>query len=295
MTAKAETADLFVIGGGINGCGIARDAAGRGLSVVLAEKGDLAQATSSASTKLFHGGLRYLEYFEFRLVREALVERETLLAAMPHISWPMRFVLPYSPDMRFESDTPTARLLGSGDAGDARPPAGLADPARAVPLRHPRRAEAPAADAHARPRHRPGRPAAQAASSGGPSSIPTAGSRTRAWSRSTRATPPRGARASSSRTRVVAARARRRALAGDDRGRARARRAPGARARQRRRPLGRRGAPRHRPRRHPGRRAAGAGQPHRHAAALRPRPLLLLPGDATGGSSSPSPTSRTSP
>ncbi len=103
--------DLFVIGGGINGCGIARDAAGRGLSVTLAEQGDLAQATSSASTKLFHGGLRYLEYFEFRLVREALQERETLLRAMPHISWPMRFVLPYHPDMRFEGDTPTSRLL----------------------------------------------------------------------------------------------------------------------------------------------------------------------------------------
>ena len=103
--------DIFVIGGGINGCGIARDAAGRGLSVTLAEMGDLAQATSSASTKLFHGGLRYLEFFEFRLVREALREREVLLAAMPHISWPMRFVLPYHPAMRFESDTPTSRLL----------------------------------------------------------------------------------------------------------------------------------------------------------------------------------------
>lgn len=103
--------DLLIIGGGINGCGIARDAAGRGLSVVLCEKGDLASATSSASTKLFHGGLRYLEYFEFRLVREALVERETLLRAMPHISWPMRFVLPYHKDMRFESDTPTSKLL----------------------------------------------------------------------------------------------------------------------------------------------------------------------------------------
>ncbi|HEX9857237.1 MAG TPA: glycerol-3-phosphate dehydrogenase [Paracoccaceae bacterium] len=103
--------DLFIIGGGINGCGIARDAAGRGLSVTLAEMGDLAQATSSASTKLFHGGLRYLEYFEFRLVREALEERETLLVAMPHISWPMRFVLPYHRDMRFEGDTPTSRLL----------------------------------------------------------------------------------------------------------------------------------------------------------------------------------------
>ncbi|PQO24331.1 glycerol-3-phosphate dehydrogenase [Rhodobacteraceae bacterium WD3A24] len=108
-----ETVDLFVIGGGINGCGIARDAAGRGLSVSLAEKGDLAQATSSASTKLFHGGLRYLEYFEFRLVREALIERETLLRAMPHISWPMRFVLPYHKEMRFENETPTSKLLNT--------------------------------------------------------------------------------------------------------------------------------------------------------------------------------------
>lgn len=104
--------DLFIIGGGINGCGIARDAAGRGLSVRLAEMNDLASATSSASTKLFHGGLRYLEYFEFRLVREALIERETLLRAMPHISWPMRFVLPYHESMRFDSETPTSRLLG---------------------------------------------------------------------------------------------------------------------------------------------------------------------------------------
>ena len=112
MNQRAEAPlDLFVIGGGINGCGIARDASGRGLRVALAEQGDLAEATSSASTKLFHGGLRYLEYFEFRLVREALEERETLLVAMPHISWPMRFVLPYHPSMRFESDTPTSRLL----------------------------------------------------------------------------------------------------------------------------------------------------------------------------------------
>ena len=109
---RVTATDLFIIGGGINGCGIARDAAGRGLTVTLAEQGDLAQATSSASTKLFHGGLRYLEYFEFRLVREALKERETLLVAMPHISWPMRFVLPLSPEMRFEGDTPTGRLVG---------------------------------------------------------------------------------------------------------------------------------------------------------------------------------------
>ncbi len=111
MGQKDEIYDLFIIGGGINGCGIARDASGRGLKVALAEMNDLASATSSASTKLFHGGLRYLEFFEFRLVKEALEERETLLKAMPHISWPMRFVLPYHPDMRFDSDTPTSRLL----------------------------------------------------------------------------------------------------------------------------------------------------------------------------------------
>ncbi len=109
---KKVVFDLFVIGGGVNGCGIARDAAGRGLSVALAEKGDLASATSSASTKLFHGGLRYLEYFEFGLVRKALREREVLLAAMPHIARAQRFVFPLSPEMRFEADTPTSRLLG---------------------------------------------------------------------------------------------------------------------------------------------------------------------------------------
>ena len=95
-----DLVDLFVIGGGINGAGIARDAAGRGLSVVLAEKDDLAQGTSSRSGKLVHGGLRYLEYYEFRLVREALIEREVLLNAASHIIWPMRFVLPHSPSDR---------------------------------------------------------------------------------------------------------------------------------------------------------------------------------------------------
>ncbi len=105
--------DVFIIGGGINGCGIARDAAGRGLKVGLAEMNDLGSATSSASTKLFHGGLRYLEFFEFSLVKKALVEREVLLKNMPHISWPMRFVLPYHKDMRFENDTPTSKLLST--------------------------------------------------------------------------------------------------------------------------------------------------------------------------------------
>jgi glycerol-3-phosphate dehydrogenase len=92
--------DLLVIGGGINGVGIARDAAGRGLSVLLVERGDLASATSSASSKLVHGGLRYLEQYEFRLVRESLAEREVLLAAAPHIIWPLRFVLPIHSGLR---------------------------------------------------------------------------------------------------------------------------------------------------------------------------------------------------
>jgi glycerol-3-phosphate dehydrogenase len=102
MTAATTAAptDLLIIGGGINGCGIARDAAGRGLSVTLVEQDDLAAHTSSASTKLIHGGLRYLEQYEFRLVREALQERERLLAIAPHIIWPLRFVLPHAPGMR---------------------------------------------------------------------------------------------------------------------------------------------------------------------------------------------------
>ncbi|MEM8759047.1 MAG: glycerol-3-phosphate dehydrogenase [Pseudomonadota bacterium] len=92
--------DLLVIGGGINGAGVARDAAGRGLSVVLCEKGDLAEGTSSRSGKYIHGGLRYLEYYEFRLVREALIEREVVLEAAPHLAWPLRLILPHSPAQR---------------------------------------------------------------------------------------------------------------------------------------------------------------------------------------------------
>ena len=92
--------DLLVIGGGINGAAIARDAAGRGLAVLLCEKDDLAAATSSRSSKLVHGGLRYLEHYEFRLVREALAEREVLLRMAPHLVWPLRFVLPHDPSLR---------------------------------------------------------------------------------------------------------------------------------------------------------------------------------------------------
>jgi glycerol-3-phosphate dehydrogenase len=95
-----DIADILVIGGGINGAGIARDAAGRGLNVVLCEKDDLAQHTSSSSTKLIHGGLRYLEYYDFLLVRHALQEREILLNSAPHIIWPLRFILPHHKALR---------------------------------------------------------------------------------------------------------------------------------------------------------------------------------------------------
>lgn len=96
----ANSVDLVVIGGGINGAGVARDAAGRGLKVLLCEKDDLAMHTSSSSTKLIHGGLRYLEHYDFKLVRHALMEREVLLKSAPHIIWPLRFVLPHHRDLR---------------------------------------------------------------------------------------------------------------------------------------------------------------------------------------------------
>ena len=99
-SAPACDCDVLIVGGGINGCGIARDLAGRGWRVVLCEKDDLASHTSSSSTKLIHGGLRYLEYYEFSLVRKALQEREVLLKSAPHIMWPLRFVMPHDPSMR---------------------------------------------------------------------------------------------------------------------------------------------------------------------------------------------------
>jgi glycerol-3-phosphate dehydrogenase len=128
--------DIAIVGGGINGCGIARDAAGRGLSVVLFEKGDLGGATSSASTKLVHGGLRYLEYYEFRLVREALMEREVLWRAAPHIIWPLRFVLPYDTGLRpswliraglflYDNIGGRERLPGTSTLDLTRDPAGM--------------------------------------------------------------------------------------------------------------------------------------------------------------------------
>ena len=122
--------DLVIIGGGINGAGIARDAAGRGLSVLLCEQHDLAEHTSSASTKLIHGGLRYLEYYEFALVRKALQEREVLLRAAPHIIRPLSFVMPHNPGLRpawmiraglFLYDHLGKReLLAASESGDLR-------------------------------------------------------------------------------------------------------------------------------------------------------------------------------
>ena len=99
-TPPALTCDVLVVGAGINGAGIARDLAGRGLRVVLCDKDDIAAHTSSSSTKLIHGGLRYLEYYEFALVRKSLAERESLLRSAPHIMWPLRFVMPHDPSMR---------------------------------------------------------------------------------------------------------------------------------------------------------------------------------------------------
>ena len=100
MDRRPSTVDVVVIGGGINGSGVARDAVGRGLSTVLLEKDDIGEGTSSRSGKYIHGGLRYLEYYEFRLVREALIEREVVLGIAPHLAWPLRLILPHSPEQR---------------------------------------------------------------------------------------------------------------------------------------------------------------------------------------------------
>ncbi len=123
--------DIAIIGGGINGCGVARDAAGRGYRVFLCEQNDLGSGTSSASTKLIHGGLRYLEYYEFRLVREALREREVLWGIAPHIVWPLRFVLPYHSKLRPRWLLRLGLFLYDNIGGRKRLP-----PTRSVDLRH---------------------------------------------------------------------------------------------------------------------------------------------------------------
>ncbi|MFT3924408.1 MAG: glycerol-3-phosphate dehydrogenase [Myxococcales bacterium] len=136
-TTNSNVYDLFVIGGGINGTGIALDASGRGLSVALCEQADLASATSSASSKLIHGGLRYLEHYEFRLVREALAEREVLLSTAPHLIKPLRFILPHRPHLRpawmiriglFMYDHLSSRNKLAGSAGRKLDPAARDNP-----------------------------------------------------------------------------------------------------------------------------------------------------------------------
>src|SRR5215831_1474670 len=138
MTAACpDVCDLFVIGGGINGAAVACDAAGRGLSVALAEMRDFAEGTSSRSSKLIHGGLRYLETYDFRLVRDALKEREILMARTPHLVWPIRLVLPHVPGLRplwmirlglllYDHLAPRRRLAASETVDFARHPAGAA-------------------------------------------------------------------------------------------------------------------------------------------------------------------------
>lgn len=135
-----EIFDLLVVGGGINGVGIARDAAGRGLKVLLCEKGDLAGATSSASSKMIHGGLRYLEHGAFRLVRESLAEREVLLKTAPHLVRPLRFVLPHGPGLRPRWMLRAGLLLYDRLGGARSLPASAAIDLRAGPLAAPLRA-----------------------------------------------------------------------------------------------------------------------------------------------------------
>ncbi len=133
--------DLAVVGGGINGAGIAADAAGRGLNVILLEKGDLASGTSSASSKLIHGGLRYLEHWEFRLVREALAEREVLMARAPHLIRPLRFILPHAPSMRSRTMIRAGLFLYDHLAARRRIPASGAVDLRRDPAGRPLKAE----------------------------------------------------------------------------------------------------------------------------------------------------------
>ena len=244
--------DLLVVGGGINGVGIARDAAGRGLKVVLAEKDDLGAHTSSSSTKLVHGGLRYLEHYEFGLVRKSLAEREVLLRNAPHIIWPLRFLIPHDPSMRpvwmiriglFLYDHLARREILPGS--------------ETVDLR----------------RHEAGTPLK---STGAPGSCtPTAGSTMRGWWCSTRSMPTRGAR----RCWCAPAASIRR---GGGLWRAELQADDGQRLSVQSRALVNAAGPwaasflRERPMAAGAAVAAGQGQPHRRAQALRPRHAYIF-------------------
>ena len=213
--------DLAIIGGGINGAGIARDAAGRGLRVLLVEQNDLASGTSSKSTKLIHGGLRYLEFYAFRLVREALIEREVLIRIAPHLTRPMRFVLPHHAG-------PAAR---PGCCGSACSSTTISAAAKSCPA--PRWSISPTMSSASR----------SSASSARASSIRTAGSTMRASSCSTRSMRPSAAPSIRTRTRLVRADRAGRALAARAQCAGQARDRHGARAGQRGRRRGCRTSP----------------------------------------------------
>ncbi len=249
--------DLAIIGGGINGCGIARDAAGRGYSVFLCEMSDLASGTSSRSTKLIHGGLRYLEQLDFRLVREALTEREVLWRIAPHIVRPMRFVLPYRAGLRPAWMLRLGLFLYDHLGGRKRLPG-----TRVLDL---------ATDAAGRPLQ--------------PGTFTTAFEYSDCWVDDARLVvlnardaADRGA-VIRTRTKVVSAERRpdgwRAGARGCRDGAKRNNR--GAYARQCRRAVGRGGAAHARRRHGAGACAPRGGLAHRHAQALRPRPRLHLP------------------
>jgi glycerol-3-phosphate dehydrogenase len=254
ISEQSFDCDVLVVGGGINGAASRATPAGRGLRVVLCEKDDLAQHTSSASSKLIHGGLRYLEHYEFGLVRKALIEREVLLRSAPHIMRPLRFVMPH-------------------DAGQR--PAWLIRAGLFLYDHLARREFLPGSQAH-RPALPPGRRAAASRSSRAASCIPTAGSTTRAWWCSMRSTPASAAPPSSPAPAAAPAAPAQRLDAtldghGDGGMHVKARclvnaAGPGRRASCTARTAGAARAA-----------APDQGQPHRGAAPVRARPRLHLP------------------
>ena len=252
--------DLAIIGGGVNGTGIARDAAGRGFRVLLVEMNDLASGTSSAATKLVHGGLRYLEHYEFRLVREALAEREVLCA------WRRTSSGRCASCCRARRGRGRPGCCGSGCSSTTISAAASSCRRPTLDLTTPRGGRAAQARASARLR------------------VFRLLGRRRAAGRAQRAsTRPIAARSIRTRTRLTRAEREEEWRLDPQRATARREAVNRARAGQRRRAVGRQRAPRRAAHRRPAARAAGQGQPHRGAQAVRSRPRLLLPERPTGG------------